>query len=65
MSDIGTTNDQSIRYDSSATEGTGENERHSIQTYVSDMLALERHIAQPLQAPARDGRHLEVHRRAR
>ncbi len=43
------TNQQSIRFDSSATEGTGENERHSIQTYVSDMLALERHIAQPLQ----------------
>ncbi len=49
MSDIGTSNDQSIRYDSSATEGAGGNERHSIQTYVSDMLALERHIAQPLQ----------------
>ena len=49
MSDIGTSNDPSIRYDSSATEGAGGNERHSIQTYVSDMLALERHIAQPLQ----------------
>lgn len=50
MSDIGENLDQqSIRYDSSATEGTGENERHSIQTYVSDMLALERHIAQPLK----------------
>lgn len=49
MSDLGTTNQDSIRYDSSAAEGTGENERHSIQTYVSDMLALERHIAQPLQ----------------
>jgi len=49
MSDLGTDNQQSIRFDSSATEGTGENERHSIQTYVSDMLALERHIAQPLQ----------------
>ncbi|GAC1613653.1 MAG: hypothetical protein NVS4B13_08560 [Candidatus Elarobacter sp.] len=48
MSDLGT-DQQSIRYDSSATEGTGENERHSIQTYVSDMLALERHIAQPLK----------------
>ncbi len=24
------------------------NERHSLQTYVSDMLALERHIAQPI-----------------
>ena len=49
MSDIGTNNDQSIRYDSSVPEGAGANERHSIQTYVSDMLALERHIAQPLQ----------------
>ena len=47
MSDLGTDADQSIRYDSSQT--AGENERHSIQTYVSDMLALERHIAQPLQ----------------
>src|SRR4030088_1795611 len=49
MSDLGTTQDSTIRYDSSAQEGTGESERHSIQTYVSDMLALERHIAQPLQ----------------
>lgn len=50
MSDFGANTDQaSIRYDSSATEGTGENDRHSIQTYVSDMLALERHIAQPLK----------------
>ena len=48
MSDIGTGNEQSIRYDSSVRDGGG-NERHSIQTYVSDMLALERHIAQPLQ----------------
>ncbi|HTD37914.1 MAG TPA: DUF892 family protein [Candidatus Limnocylindrales bacterium] len=47
MSDLGTNADQSIRYDSSET--AGENERHSIETYVSDMLALERHIAQPLQ----------------
>jgi len=49
MSDLGTTQDSATRYDSSAQEGTGENERHSIQTYVSDMLALERHIAQPLK----------------
>ena len=47
MSDIGTTND-SIRFDSSAAEGTGENERHSLQTYVSDLLALEQHLAQPI-----------------
>jgi len=49
MSDLGTNTDQSIRYDSSAVVENGENERHSIQTYVSDMLALERHIAQPLK----------------
>ncbi len=48
MSDIGTTN-PSIRFDSSATEGTGGNDRHSLQTYVSDMLALERHIEQPIR----------------
>jgi ferritin-like metal-binding protein YciE len=49
MNEFGTTSDQSIRYDSTAVQETGENERHSIQTYVSDMLALERHIAQPLK----------------
>ena len=49
MNDLGTNTDQSIRYDSSPVEETGDNERHSIQTYVSDMLALERHIAQPLK----------------
>jgi ferritin-like metal-binding protein YciE len=49
MSDLGTNTDQSIRYDSSAVVETGENERHSIQTYLSDMLALEQHIAVPLK----------------
>jgi ferritin-like metal-binding protein YciE len=48
MSEFRTTND-TIRYDSAADVAGGENERHSIQTYVSDMLALERHIAQPLE----------------
>ncbi|HZO92195.1 MAG TPA: DUF892 family protein [Candidatus Baltobacteraceae bacterium] len=40
----------SIRYDSTADDeaAAGGDERHAIQTYVSDMLALERHIAQPL-----------------
>ncbi len=55
MSDIGpnpsatpaTEPNASIRYDSTTDETLG-NERHSIQTYVSDMLALERHITQPL-----------------
>lgn len=49
MSDLGT-NDPSIRYDSSLQEGIGENERHSLQTYVSDLLALEEHIGKPLDA---------------
>jgi len=48
MSDIGTTNASAIRYDSSATEGSGDNERHSLSAYVSDLLALEQHLAQPL-----------------
>ncbi len=47
MSDLGTNQDQSIRYDSDGV--AAENERHSIPTYVSDMLALEQHIAQPLK----------------
>jgi ferritin-like metal-binding protein YciE len=49
MSDI-ETNSESIRYDSSAAPETAQSERHSLQTYVSDMLALERHIDQPLKA---------------
>ena len=32
-----------------ATSDNGDNERHSLQTYVSDLLALEKHITQPLQ----------------
>jgi ferritin-like metal-binding protein YciE len=48
MSDLGTNTPSTVRFDSSAQEGGGD-ERHSIQTYVSDMLALEQHIAQPLQ----------------
>jgi ferritin-like metal-binding protein YciE len=39
----------SMRFDSSATEGTGGNDRHSLTTYVSDMLSLERHIEEPLK----------------
>lgn len=49
MSDIDT-NRESIRYDSSAEPNDGQPERHSLQTYVSDMLALERHIDQPLKS---------------
>jgi len=40
-----TTNDTAFRYDS--TEPTGD-EKHTLATYVSDMLALERHIARPV-----------------
>ncbi len=47
MSDLGTNTPSTIRYDS--TQNGGGDDRHSIQTYVSDMLALEQHIAQPLQ----------------
>jgi len=50
MNEFGTTSDQTVRYDSaSVVDETAGNEQHSIQTYVSDMLALERHIAQPLK----------------
>ena len=56
-SDTGTNADeQNVRYDSrpnagvEAVAGTeAVDERHSIPTYVSDMLALEHHIAQPLK----------------
>jgi len=47
MNDLGTNQDQSMRYDSGGADAA--NERHSIPTYVSDMLALEQHIAQPLK----------------
>jgi ferritin-like metal-binding protein YciE len=41
---------ESLRYDSAdATSDTQHDERHTVRTYVSDMLALERHIGQPLQ----------------
>ena len=45
MSELNTSTDSTLRYDSA---GDQSNERHAIQTYVSDMLALERHIGQPL-----------------
>jgi ferritin-like metal-binding protein YciE len=41
-----------LRYDSADTANTAataNDGRHAIQTYLSDALALERHIAQPLQ----------------
>jgi ferritin-like metal-binding protein YciE len=37
-----------VRYDSNETAASGADEQHAIQTYLSDALALERHIAQPL-----------------
>ena len=49
MSDI-EANSASVRYDSSVPSESAQNDRHSLQTYVSDMLALERHIDQPLKA---------------
>ena len=42
------TTQSNLRYDSNETPGTDANDRHAIQTYLSDALALERHIAAPL-----------------
>ncbi len=36
-----------------------DDDRHTIATYVSDMLALERHIAQPVEAQLKSGDHQE------
>jgi ferritin-like metal-binding protein YciE len=61
-----TTADPSLRYDSAAGAVTTGDDRHTIQTYLSDALALERHIAQPLQRQldsddsAQFGRALEI-----
>jgi len=54
MSDFDIKDRTATRYDSSEGETSGETERHSIQAYVSDMLALERHIEVPL------GRQLQM-----
>jgi ferritin-like metal-binding protein YciE len=43
-----TTSAGGLRYDS-VDSAQGHDERHSIRTYLSDALALERHIAQPLK----------------
>lgn len=50
MNDTNATADTTLRYDSGvdATSAPAD-ERHTIQTYLSDALALERHIAVPLQ----------------
>jgi len=42
-----TSTNQTLRYDTDTTTAEQANERHSLQTYVSDMLALERHINAP------------------
>jgi ferritin-like metal-binding protein YciE len=42
-----TMNDPSLRYDSSDADAANQ-DLHTIQTYLSDALALEKHIAQPL-----------------
>jgi ferritin-like metal-binding protein YciE len=47
MSDIGNSN-TSIRYETAAPDQTTGDERHSLQAYVSDLLALEQHIGQAL-----------------
>ena len=50
MNETNPMTDTSLRYDSSdVSDDTPRNERHTVRTYVSDMLALERHIGQPLQ----------------
>ncbi len=50
MNDTNSTTDSALRYDSSdATLNTGSDDRHTIATYLSDALALERHINQPLK----------------
>lgn len=59
MSELEAKSRASMRYDTSGQGAPGETERHSIQAYVSDMLALERHIAVPL------GRQLEMDDTAR
>jgi ferritin-like metal-binding protein YciE len=43
------TTDPSLRFDSADAAQANGNERHTILTYLSDVIALERHIAQPLK----------------
>ncbi len=49
-----TSSQQSIRYDSGSTTQITENNLKSLRTYVSDMLALEKHIGQPLNKQTSD-----------
>lgn len=43
-----TSSKQSVRYDSGSTTPISENNLKSLRAYVSDLLALEKHIGQPL-----------------
>jgi hypothetical protein len=53
MNDItNDTTNANLRYDSADAAGTDE--RHSIATYVGDMLALERHMRAPLDRQVKD-----------
>ena len=49
-----TSSQKSVRYDSGATPPISENNRKSLCTYVSDMLALEKHFGQPLKKQLSD-----------
>ena len=49
-----TSSQQSIRYDSGSTTPISENNLKSLRTYVSDLLALEKHIGQPLNKQMSD-----------
>jgi ferritin-like metal-binding protein YciE len=50
MNETNPSTDSSLRYDSSdVNDDSQRDERHTVRTYVADMLALERHIGQPLQ----------------
>jgi hypothetical protein len=49
-----TSSQQSVRYDSGATTPISEDNLKSLRTYVSDMLALEKHIGQPLNKQMSD-----------
>jgi ferritin-like metal-binding protein YciE len=53
------TSPDSIRHDSADDGSTAHNDRHAIQTYLSDALALERHITRPLarQTEMEDSAH--------
>lgn len=47
MNDTNLNQSDAVRYDSDDAT-TAHDDRHTVHTYVNDMLALERHIAQPL-----------------